>query len=51
MLTATHPNSLWLARLYRGAMTIENDPSLDEQTRATKLTDHMKTDLLESLPV
>ena len=43
MLTADHPNALWLANLYRGSAAIENDSSLDEETRAAKLADHMKT--------
>jgi hypothetical protein len=32
-LTADHPNAMWLAEIYRGSAAIQNDPTLDKETR------------------
>ena len=42
MMTADHPNAVWLAQLYRGPAAIENDPMLDRETRESKKAEHLK---------
>jgi len=41
-LTADHPNAVWLAEIYRGGAAIQNDPTLDKETRERKMADHLK---------
>ncbi|HET6302203.1 hypothetical protein [Microbacterium sp.] len=40
MLSADHPNALWLSDLYRGGAAIIADTSLDEAERARKTAEH-----------
>lgn len=42
MMTADHPNAVWLAQIYRGSTAIENDPSLDQEARKSKIAEHHK---------
>jgi hypothetical protein len=53
MLTADHPNALWLSDLYRGSEKIIHDPALNEAGRAeglqqllAKSNDRMSPDLI-----
>lgn len=43
MMTADHPNALWLAELYEGVVRIQNDHTLDPQVREQMQLDHQKS--------
>ena len=43
MLIADHPNALWLDNVYSGAARIGSDKTLDEETRARLIQDHVDT--------
>jgi len=42
LMTADHPNAVWLAEIYGGSAAIENDPTLDKETRERKMAEHLK---------
>ncbi|AMK24160.1 hypothetical protein [Sphingobium sp. TKS] len=43
MMTADHPNALWLAQLYEGVVRIQSDQTLDPEVREQMQLDHQKS--------